>query len=610
MEQNTNKFTPSTVGNLEFSIPLYQRLFEWETSQINQLLNDLYENFEQNEPENKPYYIGMFTVYNEKNNNQYSLVDGQQRFTVLTLMAIAFKTEEWLHFLKINDNPRLSFFARKKDTDYLKYKIDGLSDPLYENVKMANGIKTITDFIENSERVERKKEFINYIYNKATFFISELPKNYQMQDLNRYFEAMNATGRGLENHEILKVEILKKVPNDKKVFYTKIWNAISEMDKCLIRQKTWSNEGMDVFNQRRKEALFINSIDDLCKKCNDLVSFEINDNIDSIKNIAPSNKRPDKKLATRNERAILSFTEFLLQVLWLQITQEEKSNSIDFFNTNKLLQTFKLYLNENKASTFIDNLLRYRVIFDHYILRISHDEQSITNYFINYTEDETEENKKLIQFQSMLYVSISYYLWLTPLLNEIKENCNNSKDFSLLEFLKNWDNERLKNKSISLNYRLIDRYWFWRLDYYFWENRKNWFKDNKPLLDIADKYLFKANRSIEHISPQTIMEGDTRRISDEKLDTFGNLVMISSGQNSSLQNESFEVKKAHIKEFITGRNGTIESLKMLHIYNYDTWNDENLNNHNDVMVSILINSFSDNYIDIKKQLNNFITNKS
>lgn len=610
MEQNTNKFTPSTVGNLEFSIPLYQRLFEWETSQINQLLNDLYENFEQNEPENKPYYIGMFTVYNEKNNNQYSLVDGQQRFTVLTLMAIAFKTEEWLHFLKINDNPRLSFFARKKDTDYLKYKIDGLSDPLYENVKMANGIKTITDFIENSERVERKKEFINYIYNKATFFISELPKNYQMQDLNRYFEAMNATGRGLENHEILKVEILKKVPNDKKVFYTKIWNAISEMDKCLIRQKTWSNEGMDVFNQRRKEALFINSIDDLCKKCNDLVSFEINDNIDSIKNIAPSNKRPDKKLATRNERAILSFTEFLLQVLWLQITQEEKSNSIDFFNTNKLLQTFKLYLNENKASTFIDNLLRYRVIFDHYILRISHDEQSITNYFINYTEDETEENKKLIQFQSMLYVSISYYLWLTPLLNEIKENCNNSKDFSLLEFFKNWDNERLKNKSISLNYRLIDRYWFWRLDYYFWENRKNWFKDNKPLLDIADKYLFKANRSIEHISPQTIMEGDTRRISDEKLDTFGNLVMISSGQNSSLQNESFEVKKAHIKEFITGRNGTIESLKMLHIYNYDTWNDENLNNHNDVMVSILINSFSDNYIDIKKQLNNFITNKS
>jgi hypothetical protein len=43
--------------------------------------------------------------------------------------------------------------------------------------------------------------------------------------------------------------------------------------------------------------------------------------------------------------------------------------------------------------------------------------------------------------------------------------------------------------------------------------------------------------------------------------------MISSGQNSSLQNESFEVKRAHVEAFINGsKGGTIESLKMLEIY--------------------------------------------
>ncbi|MEI7505157.1 MAG: DUF262 domain-containing protein, partial [Paludibacter sp.] len=84
MESNL-KYTPATIAlsNTVFSIPLYQRLFEWEKPQITQLLNDLYDGFEQKP--NEPYYIGMLTAHNN------DLVDGQQRFTVLMLMAIAFK---------------------------------------------------------------------------------------------------------------------------------------------------------------------------------------------------------------------------------------------------------------------------------------------------------------------------------------------------------------------------------------------------------------------------------------------------------------------------------------------------------------------------------------
>ena len=115
MEQN--KFTPSSIGEIEFSVPLYQRLFEWEEAQILQLLFDLKESFKIN-PE-KPYYIGMLTVFAECN-VKYSLVDGQQRFTVLTLMALAFRGVEWENFLKtISGKTRLSFFARTDDTNYL-----------------------------------------------------------------------------------------------------------------------------------------------------------------------------------------------------------------------------------------------------------------------------------------------------------------------------------------------------------------------------------------------------------------------------------------------------------------------------------------------------------
>ena len=45
---NETKYTPSKIveQNIQFSIPIYQRLFEWGKPQIEQLLNDLNASFE------------------------------------------------------------------------------------------------------------------------------------------------------------------------------------------------------------------------------------------------------------------------------------------------------------------------------------------------------------------------------------------------------------------------------------------------------------------------------------------------------------------------------------------------------------------------------------
>ena len=80
--------------------------------------------------------------------------------------------------------------------------------------------------------------------------------------------------------------------------------------------------------------------------------------------------------------------------------------------------------------------------------------------------------------------------------------------------------------------------------------------------------------------------------------------MISSGQNSSLQNESFEVKRAHVESFINGsKGGTIESLKMLEIYGTSTWNEEVIKLHSDKMINVIIKSFNeDEYPEIVENL--------
>ena len=92
-------FTPYTISQesaLFFSIPLYQRLFEWGEEQITQLLDDLYSSY--NRDKNQPYYIGMLTAKETGKNKE--LIDGQQRFTVMFLLGIHFGWKDFLFTLQ------------------------------------------------------------------------------------------------------------------------------------------------------------------------------------------------------------------------------------------------------------------------------------------------------------------------------------------------------------------------------------------------------------------------------------------------------------------------------------------------------------------------------
>ena len=581
-----NRYTPATIRHF-FSIPLYQRLFSWDDTEVKQLLNDLYSSFRKSE--HSPYYIGMLTVYKENADAKYSLVDGQQRFTVLNLMAIIF---EWKEFLKSNDEFRLTFFARKNDEEYLKNRIEK-RDLVYTNEKMEAAIKCIENFMSDINEKEIDS-FKNYIKTKTTFFLSELPNDYTVQDLNRYFEAMNEAGKGLENHEILKVRMLRRGKDENKEKHTKIWNAVSEMDRCLIRQK-----------DGELQVVYREKIIDSLKNEADLISLiEKGENLDSEKktsilNISASSIKPSESERIKDEKAILGFSDFLLQILWLSLPKEKQNNKTNFFNKFKLLETFDKYVVGEEGTveveSFFENLLRYRVLFDYFIIRLNSNDNRNTNYSLNMSNESLEGNHKkhlkrnLIQFQSMLYVSSQSYTWLTPLLEKLNTNIKIAIG-DLLSYLKYWDNKQHNNSSFSLNYGVINRYWFWRLDYYLWENKEKYF--DEAARKIADNYIFRTNRSIEHIAPQNPKSESQVIIDPLFLHSFGNLAMISAGQNSSLQNECYEIKKAHVISFLNGSTGgTIESLKMLNLHKYDSWNDVELTEHHNKMIGVLINSF-------------------
>ena len=154
---NKNRYTPKDIVEQKFSIPLYQRLFSWTPKEVRKLLSDLKEHFdsERFKIEKNAYYLGMFTAIERE--GYIDLIDGQQRFTVMILMAIAFKhIPEWNSFL--NAGERLKLIARSEDENYLRNLAndDNLSNHLeignsyynYENLYMKNALLCINDYIE------------------------------------------------------------------------------------------------------------------------------------------------------------------------------------------------------------------------------------------------------------------------------------------------------------------------------------------------------------------------------------------------------------------------------------------------------------------------------
>lgn len=556
-------YTAETINNVRFRIPLYQRPYAWGVFQVEQLLKDLYRQFDSNR--NQKYYIGILNVGNTENNGVYDLIDGQQRITTLILIGrvLVNEYEQWADFL----NDRLDLYGRKEDQQFIIDKTEFQNT----NKSLVEAMRAIELFF--NKEVNSKSEFSKYIFQNAAFFISKVPDHYSLIEKNLQFVRMNNRGRQLEAHDVLKIKLASEITDqaERNKFITD-WNVFSQLG-C-------GRKSDDIIEPKSLLAL-LNS-----KDLKDVPEKEYEIFYQSI--------------VTYSEFLLIALARFFKSKELNLIVSHKKSKSTEYRN-DRLLEEFgfgekpvDFKWTEATVLEFGKLLSAQFNLFDKYIIKRDKEENyKFTGDKERFTGDSLIE---LQVFQSFLYVTRepNQNNWLIDTFNylgnlEIKDDKIHTTLF--LTYLKKIDDVRFKSRELnSFEYGSIDRYWFWRLDYYLWENRKDFFKDKS--LEIADRYVFRVNRSIEHVAPQNPQKESQVKIDSSLLNSFGNLAMISSGQNSSLQNETFEIKRAHVESFINGsKNGTIESLKMLHIYEAVLWNNAKLKSHSNNMIEVLINSF-------------------
>ena len=542
-----------------YAIPLYQRNFAWTYDEIEQLLNDVADAFQENRDN---YYIGTLVV--NKENDLFKIIDGQQRTTALNLIALALKHEFGFDRLKAVN---LTFPARKKSNENIQKLFTKQKISECDENELTRGYGHAKDALKKvlEERQLAPQSFVDYLFDKVIIFRSILPEDL---DLNLYFERFNSRGEQLEAHEILKEQMMSKFGEDQEMAqkFARIWDACAEFDKPVIktfqirsRPNNTHEEGEKIFGKE-----FTNfKLESVFEKIR-VKKIEQRSLLDEITQTKyESSSLVNNGADISNYTTVIDFPTFLLQVFFIMEGNDETT-----FDDKKLLKIFEIERRDREwVQQFGQLLLTMKHIFDTLIVknvqlenetewqikRGQYETYQRNEIRINFQKNTFDNlNKNIILLQSMFAVTFTanrdsrwLYEILQFLFNHIEEL--NQAEFASLfkEFLEKmavrYAEERLftEDKSIK-KYGAIPVYAFNFVDYVLWKNREELKKDYD--IEFGD-FKFAYRRSIEHWYPQNPNGHDGEsQLPAEFLHSFGNLCIITDSQNSRFGNSYPEAK--------------------------------------------------------------------
>lgn len=568
----------------KYIIPLYQRAFAWEELQIQQLIEDIYDDGSES---NKDYYLGSLIVSSRE--NDFEVIDGQQRLTTLFLIFT---------YLDISHNNVLTFECRKKSDNTLAYlsgnknKDDDLDNGL------INGFKIIKEIFEKQKI--RKKKFKEKLSHVKIYRI-EVPDH---TDLNHYFEIINTRGEQLEQTDILKATLLNKIEdNDERKIFAQIWDACADMDgyvqmhfntdiRIHIFGPKWTDFPKVSLKEIKSNTKFDEevTIEDILKGSLNKEKYESNEKDNNI---------------IRYE-SIINFSYFLLHVLKIYIKESniqiDTNESIvnELLDDKKLLDTFKKVFGKRKKTgekirveefckNFILCLLKVRFLFDCYIVKREYSmgdgigvwslkelassisQKSRKPYYPNtdfrvpreWLETSKNRHNHILKMQSCLrvsYTSPKIMHWITHLLSWLYfsklPECLDKFENEIEYFIaKRVNEDYLKNGNYYLGVNtphIVFNY----LDYLLWKEDKQYNK-KKPKYK---NFNFEFRNSVEHWHPQHPSENTFDTWNDKDLNYLGNLCIIQRNINSKFSNMSPLAKKDTYEKMI--KNGSIK-LKIM-----------------------------------------------
>ena len=628
-----NKEMDKTIVEIfsgRYVIPLYQRNFAWRTDEIQQLLQDVYDAYKVYKQENAGnYYIGSLVVI-KRHNGDYEVIDGQQRLTVLSLIASFFSGDDKL------SHTVLFYDSRPDVQEFFELLCGGNSDAAMAlTAPTLFYLKEAYEFLQNAkvkngsveEAFYEVKGVADFFLNHVVLVRNEMPED---TDVAAYFEIMNNRGEQLQKHEIVKARMLGRIKDadgangydiDKQHLFAKIWDACSQMD-VPIQRLFGADDRRKIFGDGYADFPYnITSISSSAMANKE--SYCLSEVLEGRGSVVDGNELNEEVSTETDDNtyaSIIDFPNFLMHVLKLYLCEELQVDSESIpLNEKDLLSAYQQQLSNIDPMSFGKMLLFCRTVFDRFIVKNIDDAKDSedgqkwvllkpTNYgdTWKYTSSfvDAQENGSVVKAISMLQVTFRqriYKNWLYAILKWLHGKCFKNGDLSsvradeYMKFLHEYmldyyetieDKDRIAfvpddvtptpENSYSRGTN-TPHFLFNFIDYLYWcdwhvnPNKYNRFN----LRDFAFKYW----NSVEHHRARNKAE-DCHCIHN-----LGNLCLVSKVSNSRL---SDRIVKEKVEEYGKGNLGinrqiiyaeTIES-------NWD-WGDEQIHTHYNEIAMLL-----------------------
>ncbi|ACX98579.1 DUF262 domain-containing protein [Helicobacter pylori] len=502
-----------------YQIPIYQRPYQWGKEQCEELLNDLFENYEDHGEDD--YFCGSLVfIQSDEGNKTYDIVDGQQRLSTFILLAKVLATlysvgDKYQRYLQESwsdrhedgekkKRKRLDFDlvgsnAKKDFQDALDFFDDldaSKGKNSYKNSYLKNAI-CLKNYLEKKE-IEEINDFIQWLYLKVNFITITCSDTDMAL---RIFSVLNARGLPLHAIDVFKVELLKKLAKEKdQEEFVFRWNALRQ--KCSENESKFPKRKE---NKREKNAAEI------------LFSWYL-----TYLHPVTSGKNMEERLADQFERLNKTPSEYLKGVE-------------DFYNAYcevLEMQDRHAHLLSYLASDF------WRIIL-------------CTSLLHRYSDQDIETLKKLL-------VKFYYQNWVAEQKEPKKQaNCNiiNAlKEKKNIDYIISIVKQYLDENKITQNFREKLK------DDHLYEKHQRSSKNSwlRPILILVEYFMSDEPKPkriqtndfhVEHILPQkpTLSSQWAKDFSEEERERYthslANLTLLGGVKNTKASNLDFKDKK-------------------------------------------------------------------
>lgn len=619
--------------NLGFIIPCYQRPYVWRDEEVIKLFDDIRDAYIAKEPH---YFIGsVLSAFND-DKTEYELIDGQQRTTTLMLLSLAFKSvgvkTELAHVSIKGENPRLTFEIRESVRNLLgSYAgLDKITKPGEEDIRKDEYLVHLEANLkilkQQVDRLAGQPDFdihgfADYILSQVQWVNNIVPAS---MDLNRLFSSLNTGGVQLEPVDLLKAKLFKHITTDKAV-YSAIWQACEHTDnyfernlRQIFKNADWHKlEYADLANFKAEKfplGSTDKNVQHAGKSIAEIASGPLNFDVEPQRAESQSDELDDETVYCRS---IIRFELLLIHTLRIFCIQKSKDDLAPRIRAGNLLLCFEWLLQQDEETikSFIELLWAVRYQFDTWVVKwVEHDDSEdaqlrLTSISKNkaYINRKAKELGLLAQLQAVRNFTgdRSAQYWLTAFLSRLiaEPNLKDEEVVALLERIDNqmsltsetqkeasyklasgsspqtipWK-EQVTYLESSLGTR-FEHYWFQKLEYLLWKN------SDKANNEKLKHYRITSKNSVEHIHPQN--EEYNQKLENTSLNAFGNLVLLSPGENSSYSNQTVGKKKADFDA-----KPRYDALKLKEVFEAYTksdnkWSSNEIEKHQQNMLALL-----------------------